>query len=93
MNKLSVIAVVAALGLAGCAAKSAGRGQCDSQLSAAWKELDIAKAEGFAGSVSYTKALSLITAAKGQQTVEAYEGCIHNAEKARYYIAESRKGR
>lgn len=60
---------------------------------AAWKELDLAKAEGFAGTVSYSKALTLLTGAKTQQQFEAYEGCTSKAEKARFYIRESRAGR
>lgn len=89
----SALLVLSLVALAGCAAKSANRARCDGQLDAAWRELDLAKAEGFAGTVSYSKAFSLVTAAKGQQTVEAYDGCVKNAEKARFYIAESRKGR
>ena len=50
-----------ALALAGCAGKTAYRDSCGSQLDAAWRELDLAKAEGFAGTVSYSKALSLLT--------------------------------
>ncbi len=51
---------VIVLALAGCAGKTAYRDSCGSQLDAAWKELDLAKAEGFAGTVSYSKALSLL---------------------------------
>ena len=57
------------------------------------KELDLAKAEGFAGAVSYSKALSLLTGAKTQQRFEGYESCTRKAEKARFYIRESRAGR
>ena len=55
--------------------------------------IKLAKAEGFAGTVSYSKALSLLTAAKTQQQFEAFEGCTKKAEKARFYIRESRAGR
>ncbi len=79
--------------LVGCAAKTNHRSSCAQQLDAAWKELDLAKAEGFAGTVSYSKALTLITGAKTQQQFEAYEGCTKKAEKARFYIRESRAGR
>lgn len=81
------------LALTGCAAKTAYRDSCGNQLDAAWRELDIAKAEGFAGTVSYSKALSLLTGAKTQQQFEAFEGCTSKAEKARFYIRESRAGR
>jgi hypothetical protein len=72
--------------------KTAYRDSCGSNLDAAWHELDLAKAEGFAGTVSYSKALSLLTAAKTQQQFEG-EGCTKKAEKARFYIRESRAGR
>ncbi|WP_322977918.1 hypothetical protein [Pseudomonas sp. C11] len=86
---LSLLAVV----LTGCAGKTVYRDTCANQLDAAWKELSIAEAEGFAGTVSYSKALSLLTAAKTQQQFEAYEGCTSKAERARFYIRESRAGR
>ena len=38
-------------------------------------------------------ALTLLTGAKTQQQFEAYEGCTSKAEKARFYIRESRAGR
>ena len=79
--------------LPACAAEPAGRESCSAQLDAAWHELDLAKAEGFAGTVSYGKAVGLLTAAKTQETFERYEGCLDKAKRARYYIAESRKGR
>ena len=86
--------IALALALAGCAGnKTAYRDSCAAQLDGAWHELDLAKAEGFAGTVSYSKALSLLTAAKTQQQFEAFEGCSKKAEKARFYIRESRAGR
>jgi hypothetical protein len=86
---LSMITLV----LSGCAGKTAYRDSCARQLDAAWRELDIAKADGFAGTVSYSKALSLLTAAKTQQQFEAYRGCTAKSERARFYIRESRAGR
>ncbi|VXD01527.1 conserved hypothetical protein [Pseudomonas sp. 8Z] len=82
-----------AVALTGCAGKTVYRDTCANQLDAAWKELSIAEAEGFAGTVSYSKALSLLTAAKTQQQFEAYEGCTSKSERARFYIRESRAGR
>ena len=81
------------LALAGCAGKTAYRDSCATQLDSAWRELDLAKAEGFAGTVSYSKALSLLTAAKTQQQFEGYKGCTAKSERARFYIRESRAGR
>ncbi len=88
-----IVLPVLALTLVGCAGKTQNRDGCAYSVDAAWKELDIAKAEGFAGTVSYSKALSLITAAKTQQQFEAYDSCVKKAERARYYIRESRAGR
>lgn len=69
------------------------RNQCAEELDLAWFELSIAEAEGFAGTVSYSKALSLLTAAKTMQAVENFDRCYNKASKARYYINESRQGR
>jgi len=88
-----VLAASAIAVLAGCSAKVVDRDSCASETRAAWQELDLAKAEGFSGTVSYSKALALLSAAKTQQQVEAYRGCVKNAEKARFYIRESRAGR
>ena len=92
MTRIATLALLA-LALSGCAAKTAYRDSCANQLDAAWRELDLAKAEGFAGAVSYSKALSLLTGAKTQQQFEAFEGCAAKAQKARFYIRESRAGR
>ncbi|WP_341503784.1 hypothetical protein [Gallaecimonas sp. GXIMD4217] len=78
--------------LAGCAGQPNGRGACAAQLDAAWAELDIAKTEGFAGTVSYTKAVGLLSLAKTQQTIERFDSCVEKASRARYYIAQSRQG-
>ncbi len=79
--------------LGGCAGKTQNRAACASQLDAAWNELSLAKADGFAGTVSYSKALTLLTGAKTQQQFEGYAGCRRKAQKARFYIRESRAGR
>ena len=50
--------------LSACAGKTQYRSACDQEIEAAWNELSIAKAEGFSGTVSYTKALGLITSAR-----------------------------
>lgn len=64
---------------------------CSRAIDLAYQELNFAKSNGFAGTVEYTKALSLLTAAKTQQTFEAYDGCVSKSEKARYYIKQSQK--
>ena len=86
--------VLCGLLISACSAiPSTYRETCKNEVNTAWQELDIAKAEGFAGGVSYTKALGLITTARTMQTVENFDGCIKNSRKARFYIQESRAGR
>ena len=93
-TKILLAGTILASGLAACAGgPSAYRVACSNELDAAWTELSIAKADGFAGTVSHAKALSLITSARTQQTVENFDGCYKNASKARFYIKESRSGR
>jgi hypothetical protein len=91
MRVALVLALVVAL--AGCATVTKGRERCNDLLEAAWKELDLAKAQGFSGTVSYSKAAALLTRAKTNQMVEDFPECIDTAERARFYIAESRQGR
>lgn len=95
MQKVIISTLLASvLILAGCSGVTKPyRFSCADELNLAWQELDLAKAEGFAGTVSYTKALSLISLAKAKQQVENFDGCYENAEKARFYITESRQGR
>ena len=45
------------------------------------------------GTVSYSKALGLLTRAKANQAVEDFAECEDTASRARFFIAESRKGR
>lgn len=92
MNKLLALALLGAV-LAGCGTTMQGRDRCASRLDAAWKEIDISKVEGFAGTVSHAKAMGLLTSAKTQQALENFERCADEAERARFYIAESRRGR
>jgi len=79
--------------LAACGTTMRGRDQCAARLDAAWQDLDLAKAQGFAGAVSFAKAVGLLTSAKTQQTLENYERCADEAGRAAFYIGEARKGR
>jgi hypothetical protein len=90
---MKVFPAVAALLLSGCALFQSERERCGSLLDKGWEELDISKAEGFAALVSYGRAAVLLAQAKADQTSERFPSCIDAAEKARVYIAESRKGR
>jgi len=84
--------LVIATALSACAGKTQYRSACAQEVDAAWSELSIAKAEGFSGTVSYGKALTLITSARTMQTVENFDNCYNHAKDARFYIRESRKG-
>lgn len=84
--------ITLAITLSACAGKTQFRSACDQEVEAAWSELSIAKADGFSGTVSYTKALGLISAARTKQAVENFDGCYNSAKDARFYIRESRNG-
>lgn len=93
MRKPMVISLIMfSVLLAGCAAKQTYRSTCASELDAAWEELDVANVKGFSGSVSYSKAVGLISLARTMQTVENFDNCIKHAQDARYYISQSRLG-
>lgn len=92
MKRLVPLALLAAA-LAGCGTTMQGRDRCAERLDTAWKELDTSRVQGFAGTVSHAKALGLLTSAKTQQALDNFERCADEAERARFYIAESRKGR
>ena len=66
--------------------------QCSDGLSQAYNELDISKADGFDGTVNYTKAASLLTAAKVQEEFGHYPNCIEKVMRARAFIAKSKSG-
>src|SRR5262249_36967731 len=68
-SRLRLLMLIVIL-LPACAAQSVGRDGCAKHLDAAWAALDLAKAEGFAGTVSYGKAVGLLTGAKTQQAFE-----------------------
>ena len=64
---------------------------CDKNLDVAYKELDFARANGLGGSWEYTKAASILGAAKVQSGFGAYEGCVEKVKTARGYIKESKQ--
>ena len=65
--------------------------RCNTSLSTASIELEQAKASGYGRTVLWTKAASLITAAKIQQQSEQYPTCINKTARARYYISRSKQ--
>ena len=63
--------------------------QCRSDLNAAYKNLNISKAKGFSGTVEYSKAAALLTAAKIQEEFGKYPNCIDKAKRAELHIKKS----
>jgi len=95
LKKILLIAVLFAFPfiLTACAGARANGGKaraCEAGIKAGYHELDLAKADGFSGSVDWTKAASLLTAAKVQQQFEKYPNCIEKANRARFYIKRSK---
>ena len=91
---VTLLTLVAAL-TAGCAGNptSSQAEQCASGLRVAYKELDFAKAKGLGGTVEYSKAAGLLTAAKIQQEFGKYPNCIDKVQRARAYIVKSREAK
>ena len=88
--------IVAIVGIAGTIAACPGAPrdielakQCRSGLKVAYEELDFAKAKGFSGTVDWTKAASLLSAASIQQEFAKYPNCVDKVRRARYYIEQS----
>lgn len=93
-----VLRITVITGLAGAIAACPGAPrdpalaqQCQSGLKTAYQELDFAKAKGFEGTVDYTKAASLLSAASIQQEFRKYPNCVDKVKRARYYIEQSQK--
>ena len=80
---------------AGCAGNplSSQADRCENGLRVAYKELDFAKTAGFSGTVEYSKAAGLLTAAKVQQEFGKYPNCIDKVQRAREYIVKSRESK
>ena len=85
------VIVMVMLGLlAACAGKPTGGAAriCQDGLAIAERELEAAHARGFGDTVDYTRAVSLIGAAKVQNEFGKYPNCIDKVERARYYISQ-----
>ncbi len=96
LGKAARIAVI--IGIAGSVAGCPGPPKdialaehCKSGLKVAYQELDFAKAKGFNGTVDWTKAASLLSAASIQQEFRKYPNCVDKVRRAHYYIEQSQK--
>jgi hypothetical protein len=88
----AVIGVFAAVTACSGAAENSGIAQqCENGLKAGYKELDFANAKGFGGSVDWTKAAGLLSAASIQNEFGKYPNCVNKVKRARYYIEQSQK--
>ncbi|MBN4080219.1 hypothetical protein JYT31_01005 [Beggiatoa alba] len=89
--KLSIFVSLSALILTGCSTLQSIQlaNKCNSGLYTANTELNNAKRSGINSRVSWSKAASLLTAAKMQQQFEKYPKCINKVARARYYIGRS----
>ena len=61
---------------------------CAAELDAGYRELNRAEANGLSGTVRWTKAASLLAAAKVQEQFEEYQNCTIKARRAQQYLAE-----
>ncbi len=82
--------IVAITGCAGNPASSLAQ-QCHEGLAVANQELNYAKTKGLDGTVEYTKAASLLGAAKIQEEFGKYPNCIDKVRRARAYIRLSKQ--
>lgn len=94
-NILKVIVLIFVTGFifSGCAAVQNIRleNKCSSGLKTANAELSSAKVDGFSSTVAWTKAATLLAAAKIQQQFDKFPNCVNKVTRARYYIKRSRK--
>lgn len=83
---------LAALSLAGCSSEPVRPGAaaaCRAGLDAGFRELNFAKSNGFGGTMDYTRAAALLSAAKIQQQFDEYDNCVLKVHTARQYIRQS----
>lgn len=76
--------------LAGCTQDRGDVGrkhECAANLDAGYNALNNAEAGGLSGTVAWSKAASLLAAAKVQQQFEEYQNCALKAQKARRYLS------
>ena len=83
--------LLGAVVLAGCERGERSLGPaCRYELSEGGRELEYARANGLSDSVAWTKAASLLTAAKVQEQFGEYENCAQKAREARYHLSTIR---
>ncbi len=86
------VAAVAVL-VQGCTGDAADRGlgpACSDALDAGYSELERARVNGFGGTVKWSRAASLLSAARIQEGFGEYQNCVVKAREARGIIREIR---
>lgn len=87
----AITVMLTAVACAGQPSQPGLANRCETGLEQAHRELDLAKAKGFSGTVEWAKAASLLSAATVQKQFEKYPNCVEKVKRARYYIRESQK--
>lgn len=64
---------------------------CSDGLEVAERELQAARSDGFGDTVRWTKAASLIGAARVQEGFGEYQNCVIKVREARAYLREVRR--
>lgn len=92
MKKLSYLFLLTIFLIAGCETNPSSQSarQCQEGLKAAYKELNFAEAQGFSGTVEYTKAATLLSGASIQYEFGKYPNCIDKVNRANVFIKNSR---
>jgi hypothetical protein len=65
--------------------------ECSEGLKIAYAELEEAEVRGFGGTVAWSKAAGLLTAASVQKEFEKYPNCVDKVRRARLYIREAQR--
>ncbi|MBK0400867.1 hypothetical protein H0I76_16830 [Limibaculum sp. M0105] len=89
--RANVVGVVFCAALLGCSGDSADYGlgpACAGGLEAGYRELNQAEADGLSGSVKWSKAASLLAAAKVQEQFGEYQNCVIKVREARAFLRE-----
>ena len=91
MKKISYSFLFLFFLIAGCDTNPSSESarQCWEGIKLAKQELNFAKAQGFSGTVEYTKAATLITGASIQYEFGKYPNCISKVKRARQFIKNS----
>lgn len=91
MKKFSYSFLLTIFLISGCEVNPASQSarQCNDGVKQAYKELNIAKVNGFSGTVEYTKAATLLTGASIQYEFGKYNNCINKVQRARRFIKNS----